>query len=365
MVINEHKHILVAPLDWGLGHTTRCIPLISHIQRLSHFPVFAGNSSQIAFIKDTFSNIDVIHLEGYNITYSKWNKYAQIGLLSQLPGIQRSINTEHRWLQQLVTQRKIDGVISDNRYGLFHSKIPSVILTHQLCVQTGLGTFADRVIQKVHYRYLNNFNKTWIVDAPGTPNLAGSLSHTNQLPANTNHIGLLSRFETREDLVDPSHNSLLILLSGPEPQRTELSRILWQQCLHHPGNITFIEGSETAQRPATVPAHIAYHKRVVGSQLANILRNVSIVICRSGYSTIMDLVALQKKAILIPTPGQTEQEYLGTHLHEQGIFYCTKQGAFTLQQALQQTQQFPFRALNLQPHFSDYKPVLENWINTL
>ncbi|MCD6011592.1 MAG: glycosyltransferase 28 domain protein [Flavipsychrobacter sp.] len=365
MVINEQKHILVAPLDWGLGHTTRCIPLIRHIQRLRHVPIFAGNTSQAAFIKEIFGNIECIHLDGYNITYSNWNKWAQIELLSQLPNIQKSINVEHKWLRQLEAQRKIDGIISDNRYGLFHSKITSVILTHQLCIQTGFGTLANRAIQKIHYKYLGNFNATWVVDAKDTPNLAGSLSHTSRLPANTSYIGLLSRFATTDATTNNSDAPLLILLSGPEPQRTALSRILWQQCLAHTAHTIFIEGSEAVQQPANIPSHITYHKRVAGQELAEIIKNAGMVICRSGYSTLMDLVALQKRAILIPTPGQTEQEYLGNTLHKQGLFYSIKQDHFNLQRALNETQQFPFHSISLQQHFNDHQPALENWINSL
>ena len=134
MATQQPKHILIAPLDWGLGHTTRCIPLIRHIQQLGHVPVVAGNQAQRTFIEETFGNIENIHLEGYNISYSGWNRFSQAGLLSQLPRIQKTITAEHKWLQQLSHEIKIDGIISDNRYGLFHDTIPSVIITHQLNV---------------------------------------------------------------------------------------------------------------------------------------------------------------------------------------------------------------------------------------
>ena len=174
MVTHKQKHILIAPLDWGLGHTTRCVPIISHILRLGHVPVVACNNSQRSFIEETFGNIDIIHLDGYNITWSKWNKFGQSGLLSQLPRIIKSISSEHTWLKDLVSWRRIDGVISDNRYGLYHNSIPSVILTHQVNIQTGISDFTDRTIRKIHYNYLNRFNETWVPDNPGIPNLGGS-----------------------------------------------------------------------------------------------------------------------------------------------------------------------------------------------
>ena len=354
------------------GVTTRCMPLIRYIQSLGHIPVVACNTTQRTFIEETFGHIDIIHLDGYNILYSKWNRLGQIGLLSQLPRIHKTINAEHNWLLQLANERPIDGIISDNRYGLFHPNIPSVILTHQLQVQTGLGNFPDHAIQKLHYKYLDRFNATWVVDAPGNPNLGGKLSHPAALPNHATYLGLLSRFETPTaippvPLIDGNiaEEPLLILLSGPEPQRNELSRILWQQVQHYPGKVTFVEGSENVIPPATISPHITYHKRLTSEQLAPILRNAGMVISRSGYSTLMDLVALRKKAIIIPTPGQTEQEYLGRHLHRQGIFYCTTQKRFDILTALKEASQFPYHFLPLDRAYTTYKKVIDQWLHAL
>jgi len=369
LLTNKPKHILIAPLDWGLGHTTRCVPLISYIQSLGHNVTVAGNASQRAYIEETFGLIDFIHLEGYNIRYSEWNKWAQTGLLSQSPAIKRTINSEHKWLQKLSAERKIDGIISDNRYGLFHPDIPSVILTHQLQVQTGLGPVANLAVQKIHYHLLNRFNATWVVDVPGTPNLGGNLSHSSAQPRHTKYIGLLSRFANIEEVPLPENEGeecpLVILLSGPEPQRSILSRVLWQQSLGYEGKMIFIEGSELATPPDNIPPPITYYKRLTHQQLAPILQKAGMAICRSGYSTLMDLVALGKKAILIPTPGQTEQLYLGRHLHKQDIFYSTSQQGFNLASALNEANQFPYNPLKLQPAYNLHKDVLDKWLAAL
>ncbi len=364
MATNKQKHILIAPLDWGLGHTTRVMPLISYIQALGHIPIVAGNDAQCSFIKETFGKIENIHLDGYGITYSKWNKWAQAGILAQLPHIQRAIMNEHNWLKHLTQERQIDGIISDNRYGLFHHQIPSVILTHQLQVRSGFGKFTDYAIQKIHYKYLNRFGATWVVDAQNSPGLAGSLSHTKTLPHHTSYVGLLSRFAHVPNATG-CNGPLLVLLSGPEPQRSALSHMLWQQVQSHNGEVIFVEGTEQAQLPAGGPAHIAWHRRLHGATAEQAIRNAGMIVCRSGYSTLMDLATLQKKAILIPTPGQTEQEYLGHSLHKQGIFYSTRQKGFDLNSALAATQQFPFHSLALQQHFNDYEPVMNDWLDSL
>ena len=314
MVTCKHKHILIAPLDWGLGHTTRCVPLIRFLLRQGHIPLFAGNETQRRFIENSMGTIDFIHLEGYNIKYSRWNKYAQIGLLSQLPDILGTIKKEQKWLQQLTSARKIDGIISDNRYGLFHSSVPSVILTHQLQVKSGTGATADGFVRKLHYKFMNRFKAVWVVDTPESPGLAGTLSHPDRLPEHASYIGLLSQFENTPSIAGADKAKLLILLSGPEPQRSMLSAILWRQVQDFDGHVVFVEGTENAPVPARIPENVEWHKRLAGKALEHLLQSAGMVVCRSGYSTIMDLTALQKQAVLIPTPGQTEQEYLAERM---------------------------------------------------
>lgn len=360
MVTVKPKHILIAPLDWGLGHTTRCVPLIRHILRLGHIPLFAGNAAQRSFINEIFPAIENIHLDGYNVTYSAANRVAQAGIFAQLPHIARTIASEQKWLLHICATRQIDGILSDNRYGLFHSSVPSVIITHQLRVLTGMGNIADRAVQKLHYRYLDRFNEVWVPDVQGDDNLAGKLSHTTIQPHRTKYIGLLSQFDE-----SPSENAggpLTILLSGPEPQRSNLSGILWQQIMHHKENVVFIEGSEQAATPLHIPSHITYHKRLAGTKLAGVLQQAGTIVCRSGYSTIMDLIRLGKQAVLIPTPGQTEQEYLAKHLSKQGLFTSVKQNGFDLAKTLTTMSQDPAKPAGLITHYNDHIPVLENWI---
>ncbi len=366
MATQTPKRILIAPLDWGLGHTTRCIPIIRYLLNLGHIPVVACNTSQRSFIEETFGSIEIIHLDGYDVTYSKWNRFGQIGLLSQLPRINKTISAEHKWLEKNAGDLKLNGIISDNRYGLCHAKIPSVIMTHQLQVQTGFGNLADSTIQKVHYEYLERFNATWVVDAAGEPNLGGKLSHPRQVPKHTNYIGLLSQFEgkTNEGTVADTGN-LVILLSGPEPQRTELSAMLWQQLQDFEGKVIFIEGNENAVAPSSIPKHVTYHKRQKYATLKPLLQSAGMVICRSGYSTIMDLTILNKKAILIPTPGQTEQEYLGKHLRKEGLFYCAKQDGFEINDAVKRAAAFPYKSALLGKAYSSYKTVVDEWLMAL
>lgn len=365
MVTQTSKRILVAPLDWGLGHTTRCMPIIGYLTSLGHHPVVACNDHQRRFIEENFANIEIIHINGYNISYSKWNKFGQIGVLSQLPRISRAISGEHNWLKQHAGHLKLDGIISDNRYGLFHPSIPSVILTHQLKVISGFNNFADGAVQKLHYKYLDRFGCVWVVDDPGANNLAGKLSHTEKLPGRVAYIGLLSQFEKFHEESREKDNSILILLSGPEPQRTELSKILWQQIPDHNGKVTFVEGKPGGAAPGDIPKHVTYFSHLTGKPLAENIKKANTIICRSGYSTIMDLVAMGKKAILIPTPGQTEQEYLAKDLAAKKLFYATRQKGFNLKVALSEAARIEYAQPLLENAFSGYQHILKDWVTGL
>ena len=356
------KHILIAPLDWGLGHTTRCIPIIRHLLKKGHQVTLAGNKTQQDFVRKVFEEISTVHLEGYNIQYSRSKQGFMWSLLRQIPRVLKSIQAEHHWLQDYTRQHPIDGIISDNRYGLYHPSIPTIILTHQLQVQSGLGKWIDKRLP-FHYQYLEKFGACWIVDSPEQQHLAGILSHPGKIPGNARYIGLLSQMQPSELPVPETH--LLVLLSGPEPQRTILSDILWSQLEAYKGKVVFIEGSASIAPRTNVPGHINYYLQVQTTQLQALLEAASLVVCRSGYSTLMDLALLGKKALLIPTPGQTEQEYLGKHLQAAGVFPCFAQKDFSLPKALETANNFPFHSLHLQAAHQQYIPVLDEWLATL
>ncbi len=327
----------------------------------------ACNASQYAFIRETIGPIENIHLEGYNVKYSARGKS---GLITQLPRLLNTIKSEHAWLNRLASERRIDAIISDNRYGLYHHTLPSVIMTHQLQVQSGLGTAADNLLRKIHYGYLARFQNVWVVDTGRHANLAGNLSHPKMLPRNTSYLGLLSRFHNKHHMLgggsgNSENVNVVILLSGPEPQRSIFSRILWQQATSFNGAVTFIEGSDHAIPPPTIPRHIKYYTRLTDDKLYPILTQAGIIICRSGYSTLMDLVALQKKAIVVPTPGQTEQEYLGKYLREQQLFFLAKQQNFNLQATLLAAQKFSFQTPSFNDGFDQHKAVIGQWVAEL
>jgi hypothetical protein len=351
---------LVSPLDWGLGHTTRCVPLIRYILQQGHVPVFAGNHWQRKYIEETFPSIETTNMDGYDVHYSKSGSGFMFALFSQMPRLLKTIKAEHESILDICSRLNIDGIISDNRYGLYHPTIPCVIMTHQVLAQSGMGDMVDSLLKHVHYRRLLRFERCWVIDVAGKPNLSGKLGHPSVLPQNATYIGMLSQIEK----ATTTDEHLMVLLSGPEPQRTILSDILWEQVKDYKGKLVFVEGSNLKVR-TDVPPNITYHTRITKEKLQPLLQATGMVICRSGYSTLMDLAVLKKKAILVPTPGQTEQEYLGVHLHKEGVFYYAPQKGFNLQRALDGAQLFPFKKLDFGDGFETYKEVLHHWLQSI
>lgn len=350
--------ILLVPLDWGLGHATRCIPIIKSLQKCGASILLAGEGTVITLLKKEFPAIEVLPLQGYKIRYGKKGSSLLFTLLRQLPRIISTIRQENRWLQKAVTEHNIDAVISDNRFGLYHKKIPCVYITHQLSIQTGYK-WLNNVAQKINYQYINRFSECWIPDAANNINLAGKLSHPLQLPQiPVKYLGPLSRFKKKEQTPTLS---LLILLSGPEPQRSIFEKELMQQLKNNKTAVVLVRGLPNGdEKPADID-QVKIYNHLAADELSSLIQQSEWVLARAGYSTIMDLVALQKKAILVPTPGQGEQEYLGTYLHQQQLFFSCPQKNFNLKNTLQKASAFTF---NWPANDKDFNAqIITEWLN--
>jgi UDP-N-acetylglucosamine transferase subunit ALG13 len=351
--------VLVAPLDWGLGHATRCIPIIFKLLQQNCEVIIAAEGMGKILLQKEFPGLIFIELKGYRVQYSRTRSRMPVKLMLQFPKLIYSIYAENRWLKKIVVEHKIDAVISDNRLGLHHKKIPCVYITHQLQIKTG-SRFTDSIAQKIHYHFINKYSRCWVPDAAGKINLAGELSHPVILPGvPVIYLGPLSRFEKTGTGIK---YELCIILSGPEPQRSIFENIILkdlEDCKEPafllrglPGNLPTI-GSNS--RTLQIQNHLA------AAELNLVLQQSKIIICRCGYTTVMDLVKLQKKAILVPTPGQTEQEYLAGYLQAQHIFYTVQQKDFSVADALKKAAAFAFKEIVVEQN--KYEPAIEDFVD--
>lgn len=343
---DEGPIVLVAPLDWGLGHATRCIPVIQALLAQNCKVIIAASGKGKAVLQQEFPLLPVLHLPGYEIEYaaSAWGLAAKI--VAQIPKLLQAIRAEQAWLQELVAQQRIDAVISDNRYGLHHPKLTSVFITHQLSIKAPLKTVED-LLQKTVYRYINRFDECWVPDVTGSPNLAGDLSHPPKKPAvPLSYTGPLSRFKQPKE--NSTGEELLVLLSGPEPQRTLLEKQLIEELKNYTGTVVFIRGLPGSTEEVFISKQVKVYNHLPAAELKEKLNTASMVISRCGYSTVMDLATLQKRSILIPTPGQTEQEYLAKHLMQRNLAFCVAQKKFRLKAALELAAQFAYKPFDVE-----------------
>jgi len=342
---NGPLRILVAPLDWGLGHATRCIPVIYELLSQNIDVWLAGEAPQEILLKQEFPDLPFLYLRGYRVKYGS----SGLGLISsifrQVPRILRTIRQENDWLKEVVKKYKFDAVISDNRYGLNHPHIPSVFITHQLNIKSPLGKWSESILQERNYRFINRFTECWIPDEETEDGLGGQLSHPRLRPSIPVHyIGILSRLKKENSEEKKGH--LLISLSGPEPQRTLLENKAIHDIGHYNGTATIVRGlpGETNMIPST--NDLRFYNHLSTGEMNKEIQLAEYVISRSGYSTVMDMAIMGKRSILIPTPGQSEQEYLAKYLTEKKIALCISQKEFDLSDALQKASGFAYRAMD-------------------
>jgi predicted glycosyltransferase len=356
--LQSHPRILISPLDWGLGHTSRCVPIIAQLQQKGASIVIAGNKSQIAFLQSENIVAEYVQLDGYNVQYATTKLGLIVKIAAQIPKIIRAIKAEHSWLQQFIDEHKIDAVISDNRYGLYSTKIPCVFITHQLNIQ---APFFGNWINAINHKYIQKFTACWVPDAPKENSVASALSAVPlQLMNRVQTIGLLSRFQRQAKNIVPKPNSILCILSGVEPQKSMLKTLIEKEFLQLPTNQFTLTIVGNNLPLATNNQSIKYYTTLAKDKLQEQIFAHQYIVSRSGYSTIMDLAALQRQAILIPTPGQTEQEYLATYLAEKKLHYSTQQQQFNLQKCLTDFDQIQF----VQAPINE-KHLLEKAINLL
>jgi len=355
-----HPRILVAPLDWGLGHATRCIPIIKAFIQLNCEVFVVADKNTFSLLKKEFPSLVFLRYKGYEIEYSRNKRFFATKLLLQTPHIIFSIWKEHIWLSRTINEQKIDAVISDNRFGMYSKKILSIYITHQLHIKTG-NRFSEFISKKIHFYFLKKFSKCWVPDNE-KDGLAGDLSHPQNLPKNVIYIGPLSRFHSLPGL--ETIYDLLITISGPEPQRSIFENKILKQLKNFSGKTLLVRGlpSENINLlQSTDSLKIVNHLSAI--ELNKSILQSKMIIGRCGYTTVMDLSALGKKAILVPTPGQTEQEYLSKYLFEKKYFYTVDENTFSIEDALKKTSLFEFKMVDI--YSEAYKKTIKEFVLSL
>ena len=329
------KRILICPLDWGLGHATRCIPIIRLLLKKGHAVIIAAGGRPMALLRQEFPELQFIVFNGYPITYPASGAMTFKMLLSA-PKILAGIKEEHRTLDSIIDKHSIDVVISDNRYGCYSKKVKSIFITHQVMIK---APFGEKLLHKLVLNYIGRYNECWVPDVAGNDNLSGDLSHKYPLPANTFFIGGLSRFE-KQNATSENKYDVMAVISGPEPQRSIFEKMVLEQLEKTDLKALVVCGKTENASGMITKKNIQIVNHLKADAFRDAALSSAVILSRSGYSTIMDLAALNKKAIFIPTPGQTEQEYLAKLFMKKGIAFFQEQEEFELLAAMKENEKY-------------------------
>lgn len=321
------KNILICPLEWGLGHAARMIPVATELLRHNHNVIFASGEEHLALIHNELPQCSFLSFPGFNPKYSQYLPQ-YISILLKIPLLTYHIVLEHIRLKKIIQKYSIDIVISDNRFGLWNSSIKTVYVTHMPLIPFPVKMkFLEPLGAFIHRQIIRKYDLCFIPDLPGERNLSGRLSHGMSLPGNVRYIGILSRFASlppaSSGMPDFKYNT--IILSGPEPQKEILKQKLITLFKDKEPVTIILEGKPGKSEETRRLGNIILYNHLPASDIKSIISGSEGIISRSGYTTVMDLMCLNCRALLIPTPGQTEQEYLAEYLSVQGFFSNIRQ----------------------------------------
>ena len=340
--MNKKVTILVCPLNWGLGHATRCIPIIRQLLLKNVNVIIAGSGSSFELLKLEFPQLDNIILEGYNIIYPR-NGNMLFSILCKFPIIFYHTIKEHQTLIKIIKKNKIDAIISDNRFGLFSKRKPSIFITHQLMIKCPKWLkFLEPLLYLINNYFISRYFECWVPDYKGKINLSGDLSHKYPRLQNVHYIGPQSRLHNADN--DYGNNNvsydIMVILSGPEPQRSLLENIITEQLVNSNVKAIIVLGKPELNLKNQIKDNLTFYSYMTSDEIIRFMYQSKIIFCRSGYSSIMDLCVSGKKAILVPTPGQTEQEYLAKYFMNKKIFYSQLQQNLDIFKAIKNSEEY-------------------------
>jgi uncharacterized protein (TIGR00661 family) len=326
--MKKRRRVFYAVLNMGLGHASRSLPIIQHFADQG-WELYIGSSGRsLQFLKYEISQAKYFELPDYNLQYTR-KGVSLILLLSQLPALFRKIRIENELTSQLVRENRIDMIISDHRYGCYHSDIPSIFLSHQLRFIT------PKMLRPLEFtgiwfnQYFHKKYSAILIPDKKKKNeglLSGRLSNIRK-SSDLHFCGPLSSIQKK---VAPEDIDILISVSGPEPQRTIFEKTVLSQVKNIPGKKVIVLGKPEDNNREVVSDQLVIYNFASRKVMLELFNRSKLIVSRSGYSTLMELVELQKKALFVPTPGQTEQLYLAKRLEKLGYFYYSPQNKLDL-----------------------------------
>ncbi len=306
--------VLFTILNWGLGHATRSSPIIDVAISQGAMPIIASSGLALEYLSAKFPDCILLELPDKEVSYGKDG--AGLSLLKRASQQSSINNMQHEWVRDQIRKHRISHIISDNVYGAY-GDIPSVIITHQIGL---ISPLAQSIINKKLASWLDNFDAVWIPDIEGEKSLAGDLLVNDHFKGQRDFIGHLSRFTS--DKSQKKDIPYLAVLSGPEPQREILEDKIKQTFKSRPNELVMVRGSNSQ---VNSDFEIETFGMLTETELQPLVNRAQNIICRSGYSSLMDFASVGINLCLIPTPQQPEQQYLALRGKEKKWFGTSAQ----------------------------------------
>lgn len=330
--MKKRRKILYAVLNWGIGHATRSLPIIRELVK-EHDVTVLSTGRSLKVIKSELPHLNFIDQPDYSVKYTKRGGALLFSLFFQIPKILFRLKQEHKFTEELIIKQKFDRIISDNRYGIYSRSVPSYFITHQIRFKLpGVLRRFEPLSEWFNRSYFRNYRRVFIPDEKGEVNLSGSLSHGSEFANNPKitYTGILADLEGCEPEI---YSDYLFVISGPEPQRTIFEKKIIEQSKKLEGKKIVVRGVTESDEMYSADSTEIYSS-VKRNKLTAMIKGAKTIISRPGYSTVMELVCYDKKALLIPTPGQTEQEYLARYYKTKGYFSYISQDEMELDRDL-------------------------------
>jgi len=335
--MDKQKTILVAALNWGIGHATRDMPIINRLLEKGCKVILASDGAALNVWKREYPDLQTLELPSWNIKYQKWGSFT-LKMITRAPYILMGIYRERKIIADAIKKYKVDGMISDNRFGVYSPDICSVFMTHQISLKMNkFLRWCEPLMYLCNHHYIRQFDAVWVPDYEGEPNLTGSLSHKHRPSNNLKFLGPISRFMDMWDGTTPEKEyDVAVVLSGVEPQRSMLEEKIKEQLLPlKDTKVILVQGRSDAKEKTELRPGFTVRAFMTSEELMQTFLKSKAIVCRSGYSTILDLAVLNQTALMIPTPGQTEQVYLAKWLGDAGLVVCQSQKRINLSEGLE------------------------------
>ena len=331
--------VLVAVLNWGLGHATRCIPVIRSLQQENYQPIIASDGSALSYLRNELPELVSYELNPLHITYGPRSAFNFPYLMLKSLFWNAHLKKDASLIHSIHEKEHLTGIISDGRPYAFHRDVPSVYITHQLQVKSGLFSRSSTAI---HRQLIRRFDECWVPDLAPPHNVCGLMSQWKNADIPLRYIGIPSDLTHQKRAREYDHAAII---AGAEPERTKLEKKLIACFRELSGKNIILAGSK--QRSSE---KITDNLEIIGmasrAEVAQVMSRSDTLVVRGGYSTIMDLIKLQRKALLVPTPGQTEQLYLAEHLQRHHHFDRVSQAKLSAER-IRQFSESKYRSNNI------------------